>query len=148
MEKEYENPIDKKHITETPSVLPYAHTIGAPVIKPIDKGKVKGRAMAAMNQQVEAQMKQLYEQMQLLADQAKRLQDRVDISNKIYDAEIPFQPLIAHIYHLYQHTELGTYHLSMIGPNEWGRSKASGKFIATVKMLSDHTWEVIEGHID
>ena len=74
-----ENPIDKKHITETPSILPYAHTIGAPVIKPVDKGKVKGRAMAAMNQQVDNQMDQLYAQMHLLAEQAKKLQDRVEI---------------------------------------------------------------------
>jgi transcriptional regulator of heat shock response len=143
-----ENPIDKKHITETPSILPYAHTIGAPVIKPVDKGKVKGRAMAAMNQQVDSQMNQLYEQMHLLAEQAKKLQERVDISNRIYDAEINFQPLISHIYHLYKNEESGKHIMSMIGPNEWGRSKPVGSFIATVKMLADHTWDIIAGSKD
>ena len=141
-----ENPIDKKHITETPSILPYAHTIGAPVIKPVDKGKVKGRALAAMNQQVESQMNQLYEQMQLLAEQANKLQDRVAISNRIYDAEINFQPLISHIYHLYKKDETGIHVLSMIGPKEWGRSEPIGTFIATVKLLSDHTWDVLLGN--
>ena len=143
-----ENPIDKKHITETPSILPYAHTIGAPVIKPVDKGKVKGRAMAAMNQQVESQMSQLYEQMQLLAEQANKLQDRVAISNRIYDAEINFQPLISHIYHLYKREVSGVYVLSMIGPKEWGRSEPIGTFTATVKLLADHTWDILIGDKD
>ena len=143
-----ENPIDKKHITETPSILPYAHTIGAPVIKPVDKGKVKGRAMAAMNQQVDNQMDQLYAQMHLLAEQAKKLQDRVEISNRIYDAEINFQPLISHIYHLYKNEETGKHIMSMIGPNEWGRIKKIGAFVATVKMLADHTWDILEGNKD
>lgn len=143
-----ENPIDKKHITETPSILPYAHTIGAPVIKPVDKGKVKGRALAAMNQQVESQMSQLYEQMQLLAEQANKLQDRVAISNRIYDAEINFQPLISHIYHLYKREESGVFVLSMIGPNEWGRSEPIGTFTATVKLLADHTWDILAGSKD
>ena len=141
-----ENPIDKKHITETPSILPYAHTVGGPVIKPIDKGKVKGRAMAAMNQQVDSQMNQLYEQMHLLAEQAKKLQERVSISNKIYDAEINFQPLISHTYHLYKNENSGSHILSMIGPNEWGKSKPIGLFVATVKMLADHTWDILVGN--
>jgi hypothetical protein len=46
-----ENPIDKDKITETPSTLPYAHHVGSPVIKPIDKGRVKGNAMSAMVEQ-------------------------------------------------------------------------------------------------
>ena len=32
------NPIDKDKITETPSLLPYAHTIGGVVIRPEDVG--------------------------------------------------------------------------------------------------------------
>ena len=36
----------------------------------------------------------------------------------------------------------------MIGPNEWGRSKKIGAFVATVKMLADHTWDILEGNKD
>lgn len=140
-----ENPIDKDKIAENPGLLPYAHHVGGTVIKPIDKGKVKGRAMAAMQQQVQSQMDQIYKQMELLAEQAKILHKRVEISNRIYDADIPFQPLISHIYHLYRREE-GKHVLSLIGPQDWGRSKPIGTFIATVKMLSDHTWEVLEGN--
>ena len=34
--------------------------------------------------------------------------------------------------------------LSLIAPGEWGRSQNSMKYLATVKLLADHTWEVIE----
>ena len=42
--EEFINPIDKDKIAENPHLLPYAHTRGGVNIKPVDKGKVKGRA--------------------------------------------------------------------------------------------------------
>jgi hypothetical protein len=135
------NPIDKDKITENPHNLPYAHTIGSAVIKPIDKGKVKGKAMAAMYEQTQSQLDQLKEQMQLIANQAKKLHERIEISEKIYAAEMGFEPLIGQTYHLYERKN-GQWVLSMVAPNSWGRTFPFEKFIATVKMLSDHTWEV------
>ncbi len=38
-------------ITTTPSTLPYAHNVGSAVIKPEDKGKIKGLAVSAMHEQ-------------------------------------------------------------------------------------------------
>ena len=35
--------------------------------------------------------------------------------------------------------------LAMVAPNEWGRRGIPyEKFVATVKLLADHTWEIIE----
>ncbi len=36
------------------------------------------------------------------------------------------------------------YLLSLIGPHQWGKSKKDFEFIATVKLLADHTWDVLE----
>ena len=129
-----ENPIDKDKIAENPGLLPYSHHISGPVIKPEDKGKIKGRAMAAMQQQVQKQMDQLYKQMQVLAEQAQAIQKRVEVSNRIYEAEIPFQPLVSHTYHLYQRDN-GSHILSMVEDTEWGKSKKPGEFIASVRLL-------------
>ena len=52
-----------------------------------------------------------------------------------------FEPLIGKIYYLYER-ENGKDTLSLIGPNEWGRSKPFKQFVATVKLLADHTWEI------
>jgi hypothetical protein len=143
MSKEFINPIDKDKITENPHSLEYGHHAGSAVIKPEDKGKIKGRALSAMEFQTDMQLGQIYEQMQLLAEQAKKLQDRKAISEKIYLAEMRFEPLINHIYHLYQKDD-SSYLLSLIGPNQWGRSSKTFEFIATVRLLADHTWDVIE----
>ncbi|MCS7004567.1 MAG: DUF2452 domain-containing protein [Cytophagales bacterium] len=129
--------------TDTPGILPYAHQVGSAVVKPEDLGKIKGKAVSAMHEQTKIQMQQLMEQMQLLKQQADTIKHRVSISEKIYRAHIPFEPLINHVYYLYQ-KEDGTEVLSMIAPNEWGRSKGFPVFIAKVKLLADHTWEILE----
>ena len=64
VKEEFINPIDKDKIAENPGLLPYAHTVGGSVIKPIDEGRVKGNALAAMEQQTDMQMAQLYKQME------------------------------------------------------------------------------------
>ncbi len=140
---EYRNPIDPDKITENPHSLEYPHHAGSALVKPEDKGKIKGRALSAMEQQTDMQLNQIYEQMQLLAEQAKKLQDRKKISEFIYQSEMRFEPLINHIYHLYN-KENEHYLLSMIGPNQWGRTKNNYNFVATIRLLADHTWDIIE----
>lgn len=130
-------------VTANPGTIAFPHTVGGAVIKPEDKGKIKGLAVSAMYEQTEMNMKQIYDQMQLLAQQAKIIQDRVALSERIYQAQMNFQPLISRIYHLYE-IEEGQDVISMIGPKEWGRSIPFKKFIATVKLLADHTWDILE----
>lgn len=142
-EKPFINPIDKDKITENPHTLEYAHHSGSALIKPEDQGKLKGRALSAMEHQTDMQLGQIYEQMQLLADQAKRLTDRKQISEWIYTAEMRFEPLINHVYHLYQKPNK-THLLSLIAPDQWGRSKRDFEFVATVRLLADHTWDILE----
>jgi len=142
MSEEIINPIDKDKIAENPHLLPYAHTVGGAVIKPIDKGKVKGLAVAAMHEQTNMQLDQIRKQVELLVTQAQLIHDRVEISERIYLADVNFKPLIGKIYHLYQKKNSKEV-LSMVAPNEWGRSKPY-TFVASVKLLADHTWEIIE----
>lgn len=136
------NPIDKDKVAENPHLLPYAHTVGGALIRPEDKGRIKGRAVSAMYEQTDMQMDQLRKQFELLAQQAKQIQDRVSISEKIYLADIPFSPLINFTYHLYQKKD-GKDVLSMVGPKEWGPN-IPYTFLATVRLLGDHTWEILE----
>ena len=143
MSKDFHNPIDPDKITETPHSLEYGHNVGSAVVKPEDQGKLKGRALSAMEHQTDMQLDQIYQQMQLLADQAKKLNDRKQISNFIYTAEMRFEPLINHVYHLYE-KEDKSFLLSLIGPDQWGRSKRSFEYVATVRLLADHTWDILE----
>lgn len=142
-DKDFVNPIDKDKITENPSTLEYGHNVGSAVVKPEDMGKLKSRSITSMEHQTDLQLGQIYEQMQLLAKQAKQLEDRKVISEKIYTAEMRFEPVINHIYYLYQKEDT-EYLLSLIAPDQWGRSKKSFEYIATVKLLADHTWDILD----
>ena len=139
---DFVNPIDVDKIAENPHLLPYAHTVGGAVIKPIDKGRTKGLAVEAMRQQTQRQLDQLRRQMEVLAQEARALQIRVEVSELIYQADLNFKPIINHVYHLYRRDD-ETPVLSLIGPDEWGRRGCPYRFLATAKLLADHTWEIL-----
>jgi hypothetical protein len=141
--KEWQNPIDEDKVTENPHNLPYAHTVGSAVIFPEDKDRIKSSAMSAMVEQTNVQMKQIYDQMELLVQQANKLKERVEISEEIYGSEMGFKPLTGHTYHLYEKLG-GERVLSMIGPEEWARGMKYERFIATARLMGDHTWDVIK----
>jgi len=132
----------KEKTAENPGTLPYAHQSGSAIIKPEDKGKITGRAVSAMHSQTDMQMAQIYQQMQLLAEQANNIKKRVEISEKIYQTSMGFEPLINHIYFLYEKNEGDTF-LSLIAPEEWGKKVRNYKFLAEVKLLADHTWDIL-----
>ena len=136
----------KTKVTDIPSLLEYAHTVGGFAIVPTNQGMIKSHARDAMKEQTEEQMAIIYEQMKTLAKQAQEIQKRVIISDLIYNAEIPFTPVIGKIYYLYQRNNNIRF-LSLISPNEWGDLKDMS-YIAEVRLNADHTWKVIHSEID
>jgi hypothetical protein len=143
MNKDFENPIDADKIAENPGFLPYSHTISGPVIKPLDQGRAKGNAVKAMLEQTDMQLNQIYKQIELLAQQARAIQERKVISSLIYTIEIKFKPLIGVEYYLYQRKD-DSYVLSMVGFEDWGNSFPFKTYTAKVKLLADSTWDLIE----
>ncbi len=136
------NPIDKDKVTEIPGLISYPHHIGSIVIKPEDAGKLKSRALAAMHEQTNMHLQQIQRQVELLVSQANAIKERMDVSEKIYTAHMSFEPFVGNVYHLYKKED--AYKLMMIAPDEWGKSKpADLEFISSVKLLSDHTWDII-----
>lgn len=142
MKKEFVNPIDPDKVAKNPGLLPYAHHVGGAIIKPIDKGKVKGLGMSAMYEQTEDQLLKIKEQVTFLLTQAQDIHDKISISEIIYKADCGFKPRISEIYHIYRR-KTDDYFISMVGPSEWGK-KSSLEFVATVELKSDHTWKVLD----
>lgn len=144
--EDFKNPIDPEKITENPSTLPYAHTVGGAVIKPTKQGVIRSKAVSAMEEQTDQQLAQIKKQIDLLAEQAQAIQDRKALAQIIYAAKMSFKPEIGHIYHLYLN-EAEEYVLSMIGPDEWSKPKFKD-FVASVRLMADHTWEITERNPD
>lgn len=133
----------REKTTETPGLLPYAHTSGSAVVRPEDMNKTLARSLSAMDQQTDMQMDQIMAQMKLLAGQARAIQDRKMVSERIYRADIRFEPLIGHVYYLYQKN--GRDLVSLVAPGEWGRAAGQDlAFVAKMRLLADHTWEILE----
>lgn len=136
-----ENPIDKDKITESPGTLAYPHHVGSSAFELVDTKRTKSLDVAAMHDQTGMQLEQIKKQMELLAQQAREIQQRKELSDLIYNAKMSFKPEINHTYYLYEN-EAGTPVLSLVGPNEWGRAKGYARFLNAVRLLADHTWKI------
>lgn len=121
------------------SVLPYAASVGGVVIRPTKEGTIKHKALTAMEEQTNMQLDQIRQQIELLAHQAQEINKRKELSRMIYEAKLNFKPQIGQTYHLYERKD-GTHTLSMVAPKEWGGSGPFQQFLASVKLLADHTW--------
>jgi hypothetical protein len=138
------NPIDKDKIAENPSTLAYPHHVGSSAFELVDTKRNKSLDLSAMQDQTDMQLQQIKTQMELLAKQAREIQQRKELSELIYRSKMSFKPEINHVYYLYQNND-GIPVLSLVGPQEWGKSKAYPVFLHAVRLLADHTWK-IESH--
>jgi len=140
-QKDFVNPIDKDKITENPGLIPYPHHVGSPAFTPTKSGVIKSRSMKAMEEQSNIQLEQIKEQIALLANQAEKLKNRVEVSKAVYGAEMNFEPVVGSEYYLYARKE-EDFVLSMVSPEEWGKKPPFKHFVASVRLLADRTWEV------
>ncbi|MBS1635759.1 MAG: DUF2452 domain-containing protein [Bacteroidetes bacterium] len=139
------NPIDKDKTTDIPGTISYPHHVGSVVIRPEDEGKLKSRALSAMREQTGRQLLQIQKQAELLAEQAKAIRKRIELSERIYSANMSFEPFIGQTYHLYKSGDI--YKLLLIEPEEWGPSGSRGlEYICSAVLLSDHTWDILNDH--
>jgi hypothetical protein len=144
-EENFINPIDKDKTAENPGLISFPHHLGSAVIRPEDEGKIKSRALTAMRDQTLKQIDQIRKQAELLQQQAREITARVEISEKIYMADMSFEPYVGHVYHLYFHNTQNKYKIMVVGPDEWGKNAPEHlEFVASVKLLSDYTWEIIK----
>jgi hypothetical protein len=110
---------------------------------PIDPNKSHtnlSKGIFTLEGQLNNSAEQLIEQMNILANRAKQIQERKRISKIIYNSKIGFEPIVKGIYYLYIKDD-GQF-ISMISPQEWGRKKFD--YIAKICLDYDHTWEILE----
>lgn len=109
------------------SFLPYATSVGAPIIKVDDVAAWKGRGVRNVNKEFENKFNELKLQYQ-------NLMEEFEWNELVYNSKFSFEPIIGEIYHLYT-TGDGTYFLSLIPPNEWNK-----EHIGTFQLNSDKKW--------
>lgn len=121
------------------SVLPYASSVGSVAIRPTKEGVIKHKALSAMEEQTNMQLDQIRQQIELLAKQAQEIKKRKELSLMIYEAKLNFKPQIGQTYYLYEKKD-SSHLLSLVAPQEWGKSSPFKQFVSAVRLLADHTW--------
>lgn len=112
------------------SLLPYATSVSAPVIRVDDIVSWKSRGITNVNKEFENKFNELKIQYQ-------KLMEEYEWNELVYAAKFAFEPVVGEIYHLYT-SEDGLNFLSLISPQEWNK-----EHIGTFKLNSDKKWVVI-----
>lgn len=114
--------------------LPYGSNLGAPSIHPINISPWKRDGIKRVNDQLHAQLDEL-------KNQYNALMEQVYWNELVYNSNFNFEPIIGHVYHLYQGKK--DTQLSIISPEEWGKSLKL-KWVGSFKLTSSKNWEVIK----
>ena len=134
----------KKLSVEDPGLVKFASSIGSGVVAPLEESAIRKHSHRAMSEQLDVQMAQIVDQIKLLAKQVEDLQTRKRISEEIYLSKITFEPVIGNTYYLYFSEKENRKVLSMVSPDQWGKSGDHLRFLAEVVLHGDRTWKVIK----
>ena len=132
----------KKLTIDEPGLVKFASNIGSGVVAPLEESAIRVHSHRAMCEQLDVQMAQIVDQIKLLAKQVEDLQNRKSISEEIYLSKITFEPVIGNTYYLYYSNKENRKVLSMVAPEQWGKSGDHLRFMAEVVLNGDRTWKV------
>ena len=107
------------------NLKPYPTTVGSQGFEPI---KVNKNTSVSANKYFESKLNELKEEY-------KKLIQEYNWTKLICEAEYSFQPIVGHIYHLYEKKDK-TLWLSLIGPDQWDQP-----YIGSFKLITDGRWE-------
>lgn len=113
------------------NILPYATSVGAPVIRVDDIVSWKSRGITNVNKEFENKFNELRIQYEILMEE-------FEWNELVYNARFSFEPVIGEIYHLYKGDD-GIDFLSLISPQEWNK-----EHIGTFKLNSEKKWIVLK----
>lgn len=128
------------------SLSPIPLTVSSPAIRPEDKRLITANALETAHYQAEQQIDILRKQAELLMEQAKAIQMRVEVSRKIYEADLNFQPVIHETYYVYRRNS-GSLFISMISNGEFTK-RHDLQYLHKVRLLPDKTWEVLDSALE
>ena len=126
-EKKPDNIVHSEEEGYNANLLPYATSVGAPVLKTEDVDLWKQRGVNKVNKQIETKFNELKEEYQRLVEEYRW-------NELVYTTRFNFEPVIGDTYHLYVGDD-GEVFLSLISPSEWGR-----EYIGSFKLGSDQKW--------
>ncbi len=135
-----------------PSVMPYPTNIGAPKFEPLPIQSIKDKAKNIARYHANEKLEELNEQYQLVLKQAELIQKqaqkilaRLEITDKILEAEYHFVTVPYKVYYLVWDKRKEFYRLVSLGPNDWSTGTPTDwEYQYGVRLLGDGTWEIVD----
>ena len=115
------------------SQRPYPTTVGSTSFEPLVVDK---SSSANANHYFNSKLNELKEEY-------KKLVEEYNWTKLVYEAEYSFQPIVGHIYHLYEKKDKNLW-LSLISPQEWGSVKQEKAYVASFKLDTMGKWQKCE----
>jgi hypothetical protein len=110
---------------------PYPTNVGAPSISMIDSVAWKQVSARKAN----AQLKSSFEEVK---DEYRKLLQKLEVNELVYNAKFTFEPIVGNTYHLYRNVT-GAPFLSILSPEE-----CNFDFINSFRLSADRLWEVTD----
>lgn len=112
-------------------LLPYATTVGAPVIKLDDVVTWKTQGIHRVNKEFQNKFDEL-------KNEYNKLIEEYQWNDMIYNAKFTFEPVVGEIYYMYIGKD-GNEFLSLISPTEWNQ-----EYVGTFKLNSERKWILLD----
>jgi hypothetical protein len=127
------------------AAIEYPMEVSAPVFAPIKVLEEKDKAVNIARQNAQLEYDRIMEQAEVLVNQAKALQARLDATEMVHAAKFSFNPIHGKIYHLYVDQKNQTNILIQNGPNDWSCGiPQHWTYSYAVKKLGDSTWAIVD----
>jgi len=127
-------------------LMPYPMDVGSPAFQPITVTQVKDQSINVARAHAAQEYDRIMEQAEILIKQAKQLQDRLNMSERVIASDWNFAEKHGINYYLYLNTKTNRELLSLIAPSDWNNNCPEHlQYQATVQKQGDSTWaEVFE----
>lgn len=112
------------------ALKPYATSVGAPVITPIDTTAWKNRSINKVNHKIKTKY------LELKAEYERMMQE-FEYNNLILNANFSFEPIIGETYHLYLNKK-DEHFLSLIAPEH-----CNFNYVGSFILNADQIWEKV-----
>ena len=135
-----------------PSSMQYPTNIGAPKFEPLPIVSIKDKAKNIARYHANEKLEELNEQYQLvlkqaelIRNQAQKIIDRLEVTDKVLEAEYQFATVPYKTYYLVWDKRKQFYRLCLQGPDDWCTgAPIDWEYQHSVRLLGDGTWEIID----
>ena len=126
------------------SSLPYPMELGAPAFAPVPVEKEKDIILNVGRLHAKQEYDRIMEQVEVLKRQADALMNRMQVSEIMHQCTYGFKPVHGKIYYVYYDSYKERHWLCHTHPEQWCAGPGEhNRFVMTVRMLGDSTWEEV-----